>query len=219
MLAQAQLNRRRFLAAATLASVLASVSCRSRSGSHRDDRSRPARFFFVSQGKTALMNCDGTGLRYLELSVPNQETWQPSGFFSDGRRVLMLSMEKRRDGPGRPFSEYYPQTPTHLWVYGLDSGALEEIGTRDRMAVFYAPQLLLNDHRMLVQVVRRNVGQIFSMNLDGTDAREFTRAEDGFPYGLGLSPDGQRVAYHLSAGSGYEIWTCDLDGRNRVRVA
>jgi TolB protein len=178
-----------------------------------------ARFFFTSEGRTALMNADGTGLRYLKFDVPLQVTWQPAGFFSDGRRVLFLSMEERRDGPGRPFSDYYTQTPTHIWAYDLDSGALEELATRDRMAVFCTPQLLLNDHRMLVQVVRNKVGQIFSMNLDGTDASEFTRADDGFPYGLSLSPDGQRVAYHLAAGSGYQIWTSNLEGGDRVRVA
>ena len=199
-------------------SVVAGLSCRIRPGPS-SQAAASARFFFVSQGKTAIMNADGTGLRYLEFRVPHQATWQPSGFFSDGRRVLLLSMEPRRDGPGRPFDEYYTQTPTHLWIYDLDSGALEEIATRERMAVFYTPQLLLSDQRMLVQVVRNKVGQIFSMNLDGTDARAFTSADAGFPYGLSLSPDGKRVAYHLAASTGYQIWTCDVDGNKRIRVA
>ena len=149
------------------------------------------------------MNCDGTGLRYLDLNSPKQETWQPAAVFSDGRRVLLLSMEKRRDGPGRPFDEYYTQTPTHLWIYDLNSGALEEIATKNRMSVFCTPQLLISDQRMLVQVVRNKVGQIFSINLDGTDPHEFTRAGEGFPYGLSLSPNRQQVAYHLSAASVY----------------
>jgi TolB protein len=173
----------------------------------------------VSQGKTALIHADGTGLRYLEFKVPNQATWQPGDFFPDGRRVLLLSMEPRRDGPGRPFEEYYTQTPTHIWIYDIHTGALEEIATRERMAVFYTPALLIGDQRMLVQVVRKKVGQIFSMNLDGTDARPFTQPEDGFPYGLSLSPDHRRVAFHLAAGSGYQIWTSDLEGRNRIRIA
>jgi TolB protein len=215
---QEKLNRRQFLIGATLAPIVAGASCRSGTGL-RNSSTPSARFLFVSQGKTGLMNADGTELRYLDLNVPNQVTWQPGGFFSDGRRVLLLSMEARRDGPGRPFDEYYTQTPTHLWAYNLDSGALEELATRDRMAVFYTPQLLLSDERMLVQVVRNKVGQIFSMNLDGTDARAFTAAEDGFPYGLSLSPDGRRVAYHLAGSGGYQIWTCDSEGRNRVRVA
>jgi TolB protein len=175
--------------------------------------------FFVSQGRTALIKADGTGLRYLEFDVPNQATWQPADVFSDGNRVLFLSMEARRDGPGRPFEEYYTQTPTHLWIYDLDSGSLKEVATRDRMAPFYTPQLLLNDERMLVQVVRNKVGQSFSMNLDGTDAREFTRAGEGLPYGLSLSPDKRRVAFHLASPDGYQIWTSDVAGSQRIKVA
>jgi TolB protein len=57
------------------------------------------------------------------------------------------------------------------------------------------------------------------MNLDGTDAREFTRAGEGLPYGTSLSPDGRRVAFHLASPSGYQIWTSDLEGRNRTWIA
>jgi TolB protein len=72
---------------------------------------------------------------------------------------------------------------------------------------------------MLVQVTRNRVGQIFNMRLDGSDAREFTRAGEGLPYGTSLSPDGRRVAFHLASPLGYQIWTSDLEGRNRVQVA
>jgi Tol biopolymer transport system component len=213
------MNRRQFMVAAGLSSLATSLSCRSLHGPVSANKSKLSRFFFTSQGKTALMNSDGTGLRYLEFDVPNQASWQPGGFFADGQRILLLSMEPRRDGPGRPFSEYYTQTPTHIWIYNLDSGALEEVATRERMAVFYTPALLLSDDRMLVQVVRNQVGQIFSMNLDGTKAREFTGEKEGFPYGLSLSPDAKRVAYHLAASGGYQIWTSDLEGGQKVCVA
>jgi TolB protein len=214
-----QLSRRRFLAATLLVPAAATLSCRSTGPANSTASAPRARLFFVSQGKTALVNADGTGLRYLEFDVPEQVTWQPGGFFSDGRRVLFLSMEKRRDGPGKPFEEYYTQTPTHLWAYDLDSGSLEELATKERLAVFYTPALLLSDHRMLVQVVRNYVGQIFSMNLDGTDAREFTKAGEGLPYGLSLSPDRQRVAFHLASPSGYQVWTSNLEGADRKLVA
>jgi TolB protein len=214
------LSRRRFLQSAPIATAAAvTLSCSSTNPRRLATPSGVARLLFVSQGRTGIVNADGTGLRYLELDRPGQVTWQPAGFFSDGRRVLLLSMEARRDGPGRPFDEYYHQTPTHLWIHDLDSGALEEIATRDRMAVFYAPQLLLSDHRILVQVVKRQGGQIFSMNLDGSDAREFTRAGDGFPYGLSPSPDRRRVAYHLATHEGYQIWTSDLEGQERRKTA
>jgi dipeptidyl aminopeptidase/acylaminoacyl peptidase len=191
-----------------------------RRGAKGDQASRSKiRFLFTSQGKTGLVNSDGTRLRYLDLNRPGQATWQPAGSFKDGRRIILLSMEPRRDGPGRPFEEYYTQTPTHLWIHDLESGSLEEICTKDRLAPFVTPALLLSDDRLLVQVVRKNIGQIFSVRLDGSDAREFTRAGEGLPYGLSLSPDGRRVAFHLASPKGYQVWTSDVDGSNRVLLA
>jgi len=216
----ASLDRRSFLRQTIAGGLLAvSTSCRGISSSKQ--LSPPNQIFFVSSGKTCVIRSDGTGFRVLEFSVPNQATWQPAGFFSDGRRVLVLSMEPRRDGPGRPFDEYYTQTPTHIWSYDLVSDSLVELCTRDRMAPFQTPALLVGDSRLLVQVVRKQVGQIWSMNLDGSDAREFTRAGEGFPYGLSLSPDGRRVAFHTAgpAPHAYRIWTSDVDGGNRTLIA
>jgi Tol biopolymer transport system component len=174
---------------------------------------------FTSRGRTGIVAADGSGLRYFDLDVPGQATWQPGPSFGDGRRLVMLSMEPRRDGPGRPFDEYYTQTPTHLWVYDLKSAALAEICNKQRLAPFVTPALLLSDERILVQVVRKGVGQIYNMRLDGTDAREFTRAGEGMPYGLSASPDRRRVAFHLASPQGYQVWTSDTAGADRVRIA
>ena len=213
------INRRSFIALGSGAAALSVLNgCRS-AGTGSRARREPARLFFTSQGRTGVIHADGSGLRYLDFRVPGQVTWQPGPFFSDGRRVVFLSMEARRDGPGRPFDRYYHQTPTRLWVHDLDRDTLTEIATRDRIAVFQTPALLVSDERILVQVVRDQGGQIFSMNLDGTDAREFTRLGEGLPYGLSLSPDRRRVAYHLASPEGYQIWTSDVDGGGRVRVA
>jgi Tol biopolymer transport system component len=181
-------------------------------------RTSAARFFFTSQGKTAMMNADGSGLRYFEFDLPEQVTWAASGFFPDGR-MLFLSMEERHDGPGKPFSEYYHHTPTHLWAYDPAQDWLEELVTHQRQAVFMTPQLLLNDGRILMQVVRDEGGQVYIMNLDGTDAREVTQVGEGLPYGFSLSPDGRRMAFHLARPEGYQIFTSDVDGSNRVLVA
>lgn len=213
-------SRRQFLVAAgaSVTALVALNGCRSSRSPGAGD-ARPGRLFFTSQGRTGVINADGTGLRYFDFKVPKQVTWQPGPFLSDGRRVIFLSMEERRDGPGRPFDKFYHQTPTHLWLYDLDRDTLREIATKERIAVFYTPALLVSDERVLVQVVRDQGGQIFSMNLDGTDAREFTRLGEGLPYGLSLSPDRRRVAYHLASPQGYQIWTSAVDGTERVLVA
>jgi TolB protein len=177
------------------------------------------RLLFTSNGKTCLVDADGRGFRVLELRVEKQVTWQPADAFGDGRRLLMLSMEERRDGPGRPFDQYYHQTPTHIWEYDLDTGRLAELCTRDRLAPFYTPQLLLPDGRLLVQAIPGGVGQVLNVRLDGSDAREFSRAGEGLPYGFSASPDGRRIAFHLASPQGYQVWTADPDGKNRVRLA
>ena len=159
--------------------------------------------------------------RPLEFRAPDQVTWQPAGFFADGR-VLLLSMEQRQDGPGRPFDQYYTLTKTHIWRGHPDTGALEELATRDRLAVFETPALLLpGDERMLIQVAKPGSGKIFNVRLDGSDAREFTREGDGFPYGLSASPDGTRIAFHTAGPSphSYRIWTADSRGDERVLIA
>jgi len=180
---------------------------------------REPRLLFTSRGKTGVVSLKDAAVRYLELNVPNQATWQPGPSFPDGERIILLSMEPRRDGPGKPFDEYYTQTPTHIWSYHLDSGELTELCTRERMAPFVTPALLIGDERLLVQVVKDRVGQIISVRLDGSDPVPFTKAGEGLPYGLSLSPDQRRVAYHLASPEGYQVWTADTDGGNRVRVA
>jgi Tol biopolymer transport system component len=223
-------TRREFLAraASTLALTAAGQTA---SASHRRCRARTGyfsppqpvadsrRLLFTSQGKTGIVAADGSGLRYFDFKISGQATWQPALIFGDGRRVIFLSMEPRRDGPGRPFSQYYSQTPTHLWIHDLQTGALEEMCTKNRLAPFETPSLLVHDDRILVQVVRNMVGQIYSMRLDGSDAREFTQADEGMPYGFSLSPDGSRVAFHLAGREGYQVWTSDLEGKHRIRVA
>ena len=52
---------------------------------------RPRRLLYTSQGKTGVINADGTGQHFLAFAAPKQVTWQPVAFFRDGRRVLMVS--------------------------------------------------------------------------------------------------------------------------------
>ena len=106
-----------------------------------------------------------------------------------------------------------------MWIHDLDSGSLDEACTKDRLAPFETPALLVGEDRILVQVVRKNVGQIVSMRLDGSDPLEFTKAGEGLPYGLSLSPDRRRVSYHLASPAGYQVWTSNVDGSDRIKVA
>src|SRR6266436_5206137 len=77
-----KLNRRRFMAMSAASAAMACVpGCRS-AEKGRGTPKRQARLFFTSQGRTALINADGTGLHYLDFKVPEQATWQPGPFLS-----------------------------------------------------------------------------------------------------------------------------------------
>ena len=43
---------------------------------------RPARLFFTSQGRTAIIHADGSGLRWFDFKKPEQVTWQPGPFLN-----------------------------------------------------------------------------------------------------------------------------------------
>ena len=204
-------NRRQFLGISGILPLVKGY----RSRYQKNDK---ACIFFTSQGKTAMINADGSGLHFFEFNKPDQATWQPAGFFAGGQRALLMSMEPRRDGPGKPFEEYYTQTPTHIWNLDLETEKLTELATRNRMAVFYLPSLLLPGDRLLVQVEKDRVSQVFNMNLDGSDAQPFTQRGEGVPYGLNLSPDASRIVFHLAGPEGYQIFTCDTDGKNRLKI-
>ena len=209
------LARRQFLGLAALLPALAASAAE-----NQPPRKGP-RLFFTSAGKTALIQAAaGAKPTWLSFDVPEQVTWQPGPDLPRGGGVVFLSMEARRDGPGRPFSEYYTRTPTHLWRYDLKTGALAELcKDREHLAVFVTPALALPNDRLLVQVVKEGVGQIVSVKLDGSEVRDFTHPGEGLPYGLSLSPDGKRVAFHLAGPTGYQVWTSDLEGNNRIQVA
>jgi TolB protein len=174
------------------------------------------------EGRAAILNADGSGLRILDFKRPHEFGWGAYSFFKDGRRVILLSMEKG-DWGNRSFYDYYHKIRTHLWIYDLDNGSLTELARKNRLENFYAPASLLpGEERMIVQVITGNgKGRLFSMDLDGSYPRKITDFEDGFPYGANVSPDGKRLALHLVGPRphSYRVFTSDLDGRKRKLVA
>ena len=92
------LTRRGFIALGAATAALACVpGCRSAEKGGGTPK-RQARLFFTSQGKTALINANGTGLHYFDFKVPEQVTWQPGPFLSDGRRVIVIEYPDPANG-------------------------------------------------------------------------------------------------------------------------
>ncbi len=180
---------------------------------------RPRRLLLTWRGRTWLVNADGSGLRALEFDVPRQSSWQPGPVFRDGRRVILLSIEQ---GQGQSWKG---EAVTHWWIHDLVTGALREIQIRDRPAPYFIPCCLLPGENELVAqgVAEGNPSDagLYRVALDGSSVRPITPPNQGHHYCASLSPDGNRLAFHVAGPRphGYRVFTCDLEGGHRTAIA
>lgn len=169
---------------------------------------------FSSRGRIGIVKPDGADRRWLNFDIPGQVNWQLGPAFADGDRFIVTSYEE-----GKAWEH---EVRTHLWVYSFRQQTLAEIATQCALApMTLCAALLPGEQRMICQPIINHVQRIFTMNLDGADAVELTAQGDGFAYGLSVSPDGERIAYHIT-GPGelpYRIQTMRTDGSNKVTVA
>jgi len=156
-----------------------------------------------------MINPDGTGERYLDFDVPNQAMWQFGPQFSDGRRIILHSYEDEKT--------WTHDVKSHIWIYDLHDETLTEIATKNRPAPFMVCSVILpGEEKIVANPIIDGEQRIFTMNLDGTEQQQLTHQGDGFAYGVTLSPDGTKLAFHITP---YRIWTIDLNGKNQVTVA
>jgi len=181
------------------------------------------RFFFTARGnegvrgvgsRLGIQRADGRGLRFLDFGLPDHIGWLPYCFFRDGRRVVLLSIELIPNWRSLTFDEYYPKSRTHLWLYDTVTGKREEIALRDRLSSFLAPCLLMpGEERIALTAIVNGKQRLYTMDLDGGNQRAVSAAGENV-YGVSLSPDGRRFAYHAD----YRIVTIAADGSDRREV-
>jgi len=165
------------------------------------------RLLFASRGRIGLINMDGTDERYLDFSVPNQVSWHYGPRFKDRRRILLMSVEDERT--------WEHNVRSHLWLYDFDDSTLVEIAQQDRPALFMPVALLMPDEKRIVTNPAIDNEQIvMTMNLDGSDQRTITRKGEGYTYGISMSPDSTRLAFH----SNYQITVIRTDGTARTCI-
>ncbi|MDE2848351.1 MAG: serine/threonine protein kinase [Gemmatimonadota bacterium] len=158
----------------------------------------------------------GVRVWYPRPDVPGMDSWNWGPVFEDRRRVILSSYE-----PGKAWEG---NVRVHLWIYDLqEDRLLEEIVLKNRPAPFMGcTHILPCEDRLVTNPIIDGKQRIWTMDLDGSDPREITGAEDGFVYCVQISPDGSRFAYHstmLEGRDSYCIFVSDLDGGNRVEVA
>lgn len=161
----------------------------------------------------SLIRPDSTGLRHLQFDVPDQVSWQAGPAFSDGKRIVLHSVEDERT--------WEHTSVSHLWVYDVETDRLlTEIASERRPADFVPPAALLpGDERIIVNPIIRGKQCVMTMNLDGTDQEFVTTPEQGFTYCIAPNPDATRLAFHVAEAPNYHIVVTRLDGSGRTIVA
>ena len=174
------------------------------------------RLLFNSRGRLGVFDLNDSRIWYPRLDVPGMVSWSWGPVFEDRCRVIVSGCE-----PGKAWEG---NVRVHLWIYDLDGNRLlEEIARKNRPAPFVVcSHILPGEDRLVMNPIIDGKQRVWTMDLDGSDPREITRAEDGFVYCVQISSDGQKIAYHatmLSGRDSYCVFVSDLDGGNRVEVA
>ena len=183
---------------------------------------KQSHILFNSHGRLGVISLDAaaatTGVRvwYPNPDAPGMASWGWGPVFEDRRRVILSGYE-----PGKAWEG---NVRVHLWIYDLEEDRLlEEIALQNRPAPFMGcTHILPGEDRLVTNPIIDGKQRIWTMDLDGSDPREITGAEDGFVYCVQISPDGRRLAYHstmLEGRDSYCIFVSDLDGGNRAEVA
>ncbi len=165
--------------------------------------------------------------RWLEFDVPGQVRWSLGPSFEAGQRLILTSYEDVTVA-----NVVSGNVTVHNWIYDLATGELEEILAQERLAPFQYCSAILPSGRIAVNAMPDGEERIFTADLDGRNAQALTAAGEGFCYGVRLSPDGERLAFHVTGGKfekdacqgrfrpgPYCINTLRTDGTQRVLVA
>jgi len=175
------------------------------------------RILFRSHGETPERGAVGIlsligGERYLECHAEGQISWSCGPVFADRQRIVMMSVEGEKT--------WEHNVRSHLWIYDLNTGRLEEIAAKDPPAPYMpACALLPGEKRLIVNPVIGGEQRVFTMDLDGSHRQEVTHEGEGFTYCVSLSPDATKLAFHATGTDSYRIYVVNLDGTGRTLVA
>ena len=182
----------------------------------------------TSAGRVGYVNLDGSGEDYPDFGVSDQVNWGAGPLFGDMHRIILTSFEDMTIS-----KLVVGEVRTHTWMYDFWDARIDEILLEDRASQYMdCSGIMPGEDRLLAAAIVEGERRLFICNIDGSDKRALSEPGWGFIYGEGLSPDGERISFHITGGKRanarelstfrpgpYAINVMNTDGANRVLVA
>jgi Tol biopolymer transport system component len=176
-------------------------------------------FYANSACNISAIRPDGSGDHCVELSEPNQIYWQMQYVLPDGRQAVLRSQEQAKDPKahfGDPNSKAFAKT--HLWLYNFCDKTKKEINVPSFSGVI---AVMPGSKRFVCAESRpNNTFCLFTTDFEGQNRSDICSGP-GYAYCFAVSPDGRKVAYHVTlvpGRPGYEIYTVDLASRKKLLI-
>ncbi len=148
-------------------------------------------YFAQDATRVGVILPDGTGESYPEFGLPKQSALRMGYVSPDGRTVELMNLSEGK-----------------YWLYDVINKTMTE--SKQRMG-----EELPDGKRFLYT---QNVDNLFTMYTGDADGanRETIYSSAGYAYGVSLSPDRHKVAFHITGTPGrpgYEIYVVDIESK------
>jgi len=166
--------------------------------------------------RATIVRADGTDRQEVAAQLIADEcTWTAfKSWWPDGRVAFMLCRETpevfARERAQKTF--LVDDVLFDICVADLKTGevlnltAVERVSTYNNGGIPW-PQ---DPTKVIFAPIIKGVQQPYVMDADGRNKRSLASGKEGFTYGLNISPDGRRIAYHKE----YQIHVAEKDGSN-----
>jgi Tol biopolymer transport system component len=173
--------------------------------------------------RAAVVRADGSGRRLLAPELAQQaDSWtQFAGWSPDGRvavigRCWQSPDNARWEEEHRQFRFTKEGWLCDNYLLDLRTGKAVNVTAVERVS-FYNSGVAFwpgDPNKLSFTALIDGNSHPFIMDRDGRNKRDLTKHSREFAYGLGISPDGKRIAYHKS----YQLYLADRDGGNARQV-
>jgi hypothetical protein len=186
----------------------------------------------TSAGRIGVIEADGSAEKFFDLdeliqpAYTIQASWGMGPVLPDQQRIILTSYEDTTIS-----KLVVGEIDNHLWIYDFLENSLQEILLKERPARSVGCAGIINPNQFLLTALVEGENRLFVCNLKGEIIRELTNPGEGFVYGIHLSPDQRRVAFHITGSKNhtsryhafrpgpYAINVVNVNGKNRRLVA